>query len=211
MDTQPLFGLIITSQPVTTQPTQVLSPTSFLYAIPPISSVPSSTSSSSAPESKPWTHVTIFLLPGITLPPNTGAAIYTLSNPPSPGTEKFVGAIGPGKESIILKIGTKETVYVGIVLEPAGTLLQKMAAKEAALVSASSSTAIKGVEGGKEENVLLGLAEKVIGNAFNYLASFSVDNRDGRGVMVPLKAFEEWWKKFQSKARTDPKFLERGN
>ncbi|KAK3991399.1 hypothetical protein QBC44DRAFT_323580 [Cladorrhinum sp. PSN332] len=195
----PLFGLIVSGQPCTTTPSQMLSQTSFLYTIPP--PPPSA-------NTKPSTHVTIFLLPGVNLPPNTGAAIYLLSNPPSgPGSEKFAGAIGPGKESTLLKIGTKETVIIGILIEPAETIIEKLAAKEGALVPAEAAGA-KGPESG--ENVLLGLAEKVIGNAFNYLASFSVDDGQGRGVMVPLKAFEEWWKKFQSRARSDPKFLERG-
>jgi hypothetical protein len=46
------------------------------------------------------------------------------------------------------------------------------------------------------------LAQRIIGNAFNFLASFGSDT-------VPLKAFEEWWKKFERKIEADPSFLER--
>ncbi|KAK4230022.1 hypothetical protein QBC38DRAFT_358097 [Podospora fimiseda] len=198
----PLFGLIVAGQPCTTQPSQILSPTSFLYTIP---------HPPPSPTTKPTTIITIFLLPGIQLPPQTGAAIYVISSNPSSSSspsEKFVGAIGPGKESIFFRIKPKETAMIGILIEPAQAILEKMAANEGALVKASSAAGGAGQGGGGEANVLLSLAEKVIGNAFNYLASFSVDV-PGKGVMVPLKAFEEWWKKFQSKARADPKFLER--
>jgi hypothetical protein len=46
------------------------------------------------------------------------------------------------------------------------------------------------------------LAQRIIGNAFNFLASFGSD-------VIPLKAFEEWWKKFERKVEMDPTFLER--
>ncbi|KAG9624610.1 hypothetical protein KCU69_g21920, partial [Aureobasidium melanogenum] len=46
------------------------------------------------------------------------------------------------------------------------------------------------------------LAQRIIANAFNFLASFGSDT-------VPLKAFEAWWTKFESKVNNDPSFLER--
>ena len=46
------------------------------------------------------------------------------------------------------------------------------------------------------------LAQRIIGNAFKILASFGSD-------VVPLKAFEEWWKKFERKIEADPTFLDR--
>ena len=46
------------------------------------------------------------------------------------------------------------------------------------------------------------LAQRIIANAFNFLASFGSDT-------VPLKAFEAWWSKFESKVNNDPSFLER--
>lgn len=198
--TSPLFGLILSGQPCTTTPSQILSQTSFLYTIPPASTT-----------TKTFTHVTIFLLPGITLPPNTGAAIYFLpsSSAGAPGSDKFAGAIGPGKESTLLRISSKETVIIGIALEPAESLLEKVAAKEGALVPADSNNTAPGASKGGGGNDVLVLAEKIIGNAFNYLASYGTDSGDGRGAVVPLRAFEEWWKKFQTKARHDPDFLER--
>ncbi|KAK4462787.1 hypothetical protein QBC42DRAFT_175182 [Cladorrhinum samala] len=200
--TSPLFGLILSGQPCTTTPSQILSETTFLYTIPPASTT-----------TKTFTHVTIFLLPGITLPPNTGAAIYFLpsSSAGVPGSDKFAGAIGPGKESTLLKVSSKETVIIGIALEPAESILEKVAAKEGALVPANSSSSNNTASGANNGggNSMLVLAEKIIGNAFNYLASYGTDTGDGRGAVVPLRAFEEWWKKFQTKARHDPDFLER--
>ncbi|KAK4951109.1 hypothetical protein LTR66_013890 [Elasticomyces elasticus] len=46
------------------------------------------------------------------------------------------------------------------------------------------------------------LAQKIISNAFNFLASFGSDT-------VPLKAFQDWWAKFEKKVELDPGFLER--
>lgn len=52
------------------------------------------------------------------------------------------------------------------------------------------------------------LAQRIIKNAFNFLASFS-GNLEGGVEVVPLKAFEGWWGKFEARVRNDPGFLER--
>ncbi|KAF5865420.1 hypothetical protein ETB97_004238 [Aspergillus alliaceus] len=49
------------------------------------------------------------------------------------------------------------------------------------------------------------LAQRIIGNAFNFLASFASSDQDA----VPLKAFRDWWTKFERKVDIDPTFLER--
>jgi hypothetical protein len=54
------------------------------------------------------------------------------------------------------------------------------------------------------------LAQRIIANAFNFLASFSSGGPTGRET-VPLKSFQEWWKKFEGKIERDPSFLERGD
>lgn len=46
------------------------------------------------------------------------------------------------------------------------------------------------------------LAQRIIGNAFNFLSSFGSET-------IPLKAFQDWWRKFESKIELDPGFLER--
>jgi hypothetical protein len=54
------------------------------------------------------------------------------------------------------------------------------------------------------------LAQRIIGNAFNFLASFAAGDSSGRGTeVVPLKAFQDWWTKFERRVNLDPTFLER--
>ncbi len=210
---QPLFGLVPAGQPILTTPTQAPTPTSFLYAIPP-----------AQPGSKPFSHIVIFLLPGITLPPATAAAIYLVTPPTSPSqtepNSQFLGGIGPGKESAIFKLGggsADNNVVLGISVEPAESVAARIAqlpspssssssgtATSSALVPASS--AARSGEGGQQPSTLV-LAQRIIKNAFNFLSGFS--GTAGQVEVVPLKAFEEWWKKFEAKVRTDPGFLER--
>ncbi|KAI9893172.1 MAG: hypothetical protein M1814_000720 [Vezdaea aestivalis] len=54
-----------------------------------------------------------------------------------------------------------------------------------------------------------GLAQKIIGNAFNYLASFTTVV--GGQEVVPLKSFRDWWTKFEKKIELDPSFLDKGD
>jgi len=53
------------------------------------------------------------------------------------------------------------------------------------------------------------LAQRIIKNAFNFLASFSGTTGAGGVEVVPLRAFEEWWKRFEARISADPGFLER--
>jgi protein Hikeshi len=63
------------------------------------------------------------------------------------------------------------------------------------------------------------VAQRIAKNLFNYMGSFASQNLP-MGVMtlgqlrpdatyVPLKAFEDWWSKFNHKVESDPGFLER--
>lgn len=199
MAQQPLFGLVPANLPLVTDPTEVISPTSFIYSIPPV---------------RTFSHIVIFLLPGVALPENTAAAIYLVTPPPTPGAppgSKFLGGIGPGKESAIFNLkGSLPTqangappVVIGVSIEPADSVSARIAE-----VKATSSAS-----GNQQSNALVArpstlvLAQRIIQNAFNFLAGFS--GTAGQVEVVPLKAFEDWWKKFESKVRTDPGFLER--
>jgi len=194
------FAILPSSYPPLTTPSAVPSPTSYIYTLPTI---------------RPYSHIAVFLLPGITLPPDTAAAVY-ISLPKPLQTEpdfKFLGGIGPGKESAVYKIsglldsvqnagGGMPEVTIGISIESAEEVGQKMA-------SNSSSKALVPVNGNaidKEQTVKL--AQKIIKNAFNFLASFSGNTANGVEV-VPLKAFEGWWKRFEGKIVNDPAFLSR--
>lgn len=203
---QPLFGLLPAGQALITAPSSVLSPSSCLYAIPSITPT----------NPKPFSHLAIFLLPGITLPPDTAAAIYLIINPQvlaaggQPNT-RFLGGVGPGKESAVFKLGGgQEGVVIGISVEPAGSVAQRVEEQQAGKSAGSSATGggdlVKAGAAGGQPSTLV-LAQRIIQNAFNFLASFS--GQAGGTEVVPLKAFEEWWKKFESRVRNDPSFLER--
>jgi hypothetical protein len=161
-----------------------------------------------------YSHIVVFLLPGISLPPNTAAAVYLqLPSPPSASGAaaapefKFLGGIGPGKESAVFRIrgpggaaGGGEAI-VGISIEDASAVTEKMAGLPASTAQGKAA----GGAGGADTVVL---AQRIIKNAFNFLAGFS-GNTAGGVEVVPLKAFEEWWKKFEGRVRADPGFLER--
>lgn len=213
MSQQPLFGLVPAGQPVITSPTESPSPTSFLYAVP----------AAAAPGAKPFSHLVVFLLPGVVLPPGCAAAIYLVT--PGPGgagdvSTRFLGGIGPGKESAIFNVSASSSsssnVVIGVSLEPAESVAQRIQEKTASSTSSSSAAAAAASSsnalvparppaGGQPSTLVL--AQRIIKNAFNFLASFS--GTAGQVEVVPLKAFEDWWRKFESKVRSDPGFLER--
>ncbi|PPJ56534.1 hypothetical protein CBER1_03923 [Cercospora berteroae] len=205
------FGIIISGRPVDVSP-QAITEAQYAFRIPP------------APA---FSHIVVFLLPGITLPPGAAASVY-VQIPPSQDF-KLLGAIGPGKESAIFKIsGLKSatnvnqnamlddpTAQTGAV--PQGDVVIGVSIEAEAQVAAQLATL---QSGGQSNNAQLSsalvklgsspegkattkvLAQRIIGNAFNFLASFGSDT-------VPLKAFQDWWQKFEKKIDLDPSFLER--
>jgi hypothetical protein len=111
---------------------------------------------------------------------------------------------------------THGDVTVGISIEPAATLepqLAALAARQAQSLASANGT------GGRQEHALAlvnrgqeraqqpstkVLAQRIIKNAFNFLASF--EGGDGK---VSLRSFEDWWRKFERRVEMDPGFLER--
>ncbi|KAM3069416.1 hypothetical protein ACMFMG_005522 [Clarireedia jacksonii] len=222
-----LFGIIPTGLPPITTPTAAPTPTSFAYTLP--------------PRTPPYHHICVFLLPGITLPPDTAAAVYiSLPSPsinpaaavPTPNF-KFLGGIGPGKESAIFKINTPSPntnagaeidmdaisplstqpseITIGISIESASSVAAQMAALPSSSHNnnTSSPSSSQQLVLSRQQPPTLLLAQRIIKNAFNFLASFSGNMENGVEV-VPLKAFEEWWRKFEGRVKNDPGFLERG-
>lgn len=96
---------------------------------------------------------------------------------------------------------TAAEAVIGISIEDAAVVTEKMAG----LSAQGGGTAGAGA-GAKPDTVVL--AQRIIKNAFNFLAGFS-GNTAGGVEVVPLKAFEEWWRKFEGRVRADPGFLER--
>lgn len=106
-------------------------------------------------------------------------------------------------------------VTVGISIEPVATIAPQLAvveSEQAGLVSASSSsqtaviTSPKRPAGPVQTKVL---AQRIIKNAFNFLASFSGTVGATEEEMVPLKSFMDWWAKFERRIENDPGFLEK--
>jgi hypothetical protein len=221
-----MFSVIIPGRPCLTDITAVdaqpgVQPTKFAFTFP------------AAPK---FNHIVIFFLPGTVLPPDTAAAIYlqTPTSKPTPnGPEfRFLGAIGNEKPSAIFRVGsgTHQThtgmddemvdeganmasgqVTLGISIEPAQNVAAQMAALNASRgPQQQQSTDLVRMPPQQKQITTKLLAQRVIGNAFNFLASFaeSDPNRKGEDV-VPLKSFRDWWTKFERRIDMDPSFLER--
>ncbi|KAI9827171.1 MAG: hypothetical protein M1832_005307 [Thelocarpon impressellum] len=195
-----MFGAICAGQPVQTN-LQALSPTQYTFTVP---SIP------------PFNHLVLFILPGTVLPPDTAAAVYIRL---APG-ESFalLGAIGNEKPSAVFRIkrgdgggdegegGDAMTdtpaageITLGISIEAASALAPRLAALKPApppstLVRLPPSTKV--------------LAQRIITDAFNFLASFG-GSGGAPPDAVPLKSFRDWWAKFEKRLDADPGFLER--
>ena len=205
------FGIIISGRPINASP-QAITEAQYAFRIPPTPA---------------FSHIAVFLLPGVTLPPGTAASVY-VQIPPSQEF-KLLGAIGPGKESAIFKIsglksnlglgggdgmiddpsmqtganGVGGEIVLGVSIEPEAQVASQLATLQQNGGNAPPSTALvrmgAGAGGVPSTKVL---AQRIIGNAFNFLASFGSDT-------IPLKAFQSWWEKFEKKIELDPSFLER--
>ncbi|KAL5601346.1 uncharacterized protein BROUX77_005595 [Berkeleyomyces rouxiae] len=192
-----LFGVIPIGQAMLTTPTSVVSETSLLYAVTNCNAV------------------TVCLIPGAALPPQTAAAIYAVrasdfaaASGGSAPDFQFAGAVGPGQESVSIDVApymsagagagpaAADGAVLGISIEPAAEVAQKLQQMPLVRPKASRETTIA-------------LAQNIISNAFDFIASFSGSAGPGGVEVVPLKAFENWWKKFESRVRSDPSFLER--
>ena len=121
---------------------------------------------------------------------------------------------GSGNGEVDMDSDTPPTtgeITLGISLEPADSVSQQIAALQASHTSPSQpSSALVLANKPPQKTDTVVLAQRIIKNAFNFLASFS-GNVNGGVEVVPLKAFEEWWRKFEGGVRSDPGFLERGD
>lgn len=128
------------------------------------------------------------------------------------------GGIGGGEEDIAL----------GIAIEPLSQVLASLASLQTSSSSSvlpapptatpSSSTALTKLPPQQPSPPASAavttkvLARRIIRNAFNFLASFAgtMTVVEGREVeVVPLRAFRDWWAKFERGVEADPGFLER--
>ncbi|KAI4165491.1 MAG: hypothetical protein LQ342_000901 [Letrouitia transgressa] len=215
------FGLILPSRPVITNPITV-SQTQYAFTIPALPA---------------FSHVVVFLAPGITLPPSTVAAVYIQF----PRAEfKLLGAIGNDKQTAIFRVRdgedsgrssggpdseeemtdvdggapapnlSQDQVTVGISIELASDVETQLAWNAAAAAEKKSSALVL-ANRNREASPLSTkvLAQRIIKNAFNFLASFAGETKAGEEEMVPLRSFRGWWEKFERRVENDPGFLER--
>ena len=99
---------------------------------------------------------------------------------------------------------------VGISIEETATLLSRLDSLEAAK-SVSSTALVPPVDQRQRSTPpsTKALAQRIIKNAFNFLASFAGTTTAGGQEVVPLKSFQDWWTKFERRIEIDPGFLER--
>jgi len=214
------FGLILPSRPVVIAPAiQSLLNTQFLCTF---------------PSNPHFSHIVVFLLPGSVIPLNHGAAVYLQF--PGSSAFKLLGALDNEKQSAIFKVngfsddattnGTANAVVeidmdaltdeyptsttnppgnfiLGISIEPAASI----AAQLVNILTTSTDDTSMALTPARRPPTTKILAQRIIKNAFNFLASFA--GGTGGSEMVPLKAFQEWWVKFERRVENDPGFLER--
>ena len=187
-----MFSLILPGRPCLAPPNQI-SETQFGFSF---------------PTQPHFSHIIVFLLPGNQLPDGTAAAIYL--QVPGQQEFKFLGAIANEKQSAIFKCsvpsGAEGDLNLGISVESVGNVQGQMQQLEVA--RQQSGVNGNGTVAKASSVTTKVLAQRIIKHAFNFVSSFSGTLGEGGVEVVPLKAFEEWWKKFERKVDVDPSFLE---
>jgi len=103
-------------------------------------------------------------------------------------------------------------VTLGISIEPAETIAPQLAALQAEAPREQSTALIRQSPEQQQQKQLStkALAQRIIGSAFNFLASFAESDPSNKGQdVVPLKSFRDWWTKFERRIDMDPSFLEK--
>ncbi|KAL8958922.1 MAG: hypothetical protein Q9183_005742 [Haloplaca sp. 2 TL-2023] len=105
-------------------------------------------------------------------------------------------------------------ITIGISIEPTATIAAQLASLKDSSSSStpqtSSALVIARPPSSQPSPVSTKvLAQRIIKNAFNFLASFAGQTTVGEEEMVPLRSFRGWWEKFERRVELDPGFLER--
>lgn len=109
------------------------------------------------------------------------------------------------------------TVTLGISIESVQTVAPQLAQLETEKSTAGTSTSTDLVrqypeQRQRKEVSTKVLAQRIIGNAFNFLASFASPDPNHKGEdVVTLKSFRDWWTKFERRVEMDPSFLEKAD
>lgn len=114
-------------------------------------------------------------------------------------------------------VSSNGSMTLGISIEPVENIAPQLSALESERAqNSNSSTALVARTGGAGPSQspisTKILAQRVIGSAFNFLASFAESDPSNKGhEVVPLKSFRDWWTKFERRIDMDPTFLERAD
>ena len=110
-------------------------------------------------------------------------------------------------------------IIIGISIEPAAALNAQLAAirpPPSSTQSPSSALILSTNHRNSPASAVIPtkvLAQRIIKNAFNFLASFAGSTTTSGGgageEVVPLRSFRDWWVKFERRVENDPGFLER--
>ena len=202
-----MFSLILPGRPCLTN-LVTISPNQFAFSF---------------PSNPHFSHLVVFMLPGNALPPETAAAVY-IQLPGQPEF-KILGAIGNEKQSAIFKVNlpgspAAENGEVDMAMDGSSSINGRISAGDINLgISVESAANIRSQLASLQaepstSNALVrrppttkALAQRIIKNAFNFLASFA--GGPGGQEVVPLKSFQDWWTKFERRIENDPGFLER--
>lgn len=189
------FGIIISGRPILIE-AETIPPNKVVFSI---------------PTTPAFGNIVVFLLPGQPLPDGFAASIY-LQGYPKATDAQFLGAIGNGKPSAIFKVNKPEgaqpleNAVLGISIDPE----QEVAAvlSEKGMKTSFTYGSGTALQAAPSQATTKNLAKAIIQNAYNFLSGFSGNFVNGIEV-VPLKAFNEWWTKFERRVDQDPSFLER--
>ncbi|KAK5049053.1 hypothetical protein LTR84_005475 [Exophiala bonariae] len=186
-----MFGVFIPSRPI----------------IPELNTISAHQFAITIPTAPTFHNIGVFLHPNQLLPADMAAGVYMQL--PGEAGFKFLGAIANEKPSALFKVnlpantngaGTPNNgeINLGISVEPLQSIQVQMAQLQQQQQQAEKPR-------GPDTRLL---AQRIIKNAFNFLAGFAGNTANGVEV-VPLKSFQDWWGKFERRVQNDPGFLER--
>ncbi|KAF1817253.1 DUF775-domain-containing protein [Eremomyces bilateralis CBS 781.70] len=217
-----MFGVIVSGRPVLTEG-QTISPTQSAFSL---------------PATPRFNHLVVFLHPGAAFPPDAAAAVYIRLTPTSDfrllgaiaadkpsavfkinGNDSSPTGGGAGASADVDAMvddasgptptpGANDVVMLGISVEPAAQVAAALAAQKAGTAGGSAGQQMAVYRPPPARVATKVLAQRIVTNLFNFLASFTSGGAGGQEV-VPLKSVQDWWGKFERRIEQDPGFLER--
>jgi hypothetical protein len=142
--------------------------------------------------------VCVFILPGASLPPGTGVAVFWALPPYSSFTA--LGALTPETPSAVWSTGWASTpeiqaapsIRIGVSLETLDVCLN-----------------LNATQAGAREARVAGFAQLVANDVGNFLGSFAQVTPQGERLVIPPTALGVWLRRVEERFRADPEFLRR--